>query len=76
MRVGKIITAVCIMLVAGLMLFGCGGEDQKSAETTKDVAPIKVGGLIDLSGPTSSVGVPYADGLKARSEERRVGKEC
>ena len=65
MRVGKIITAVCIMLVAGLMLFGCGGEEEKSAETQKATTPIKVGGLIDLSGPTSSVGRPYAEGLKA-----------
>ncbi|MCJ2165939.1 MULTISPECIES: ABC transporter substrate-binding protein [unclassified Pseudodesulfovibrio] len=65
MRVGKIITAACIMLLAGLMLFGCGGEEQKPAETAnKDASPIKVGGLIDLSGPTSSVGVPYAEGLK------------
>lgn len=65
MRVGKFITAVCIMLLAGLMLFGCGGEEQKSAETTKDASPVKVGGLIDLSGPTSSVGVPYSKGLVA-----------
>ena len=65
MRVGKIITAVCILLLAGLMLFGCGGEEQKPAETSQnDTAPIKVGGLVDLSGPTSSVGVPYAEGLK------------
>ena len=65
MRVGKFITAACIVLLAGLMLVGCGGEDEKSAETKKEASPIKVGGLIDLSGPTSSVGVPYADGLKA-----------
>lgn len=65
MRVGKIITTVCIVLIAGMMLFGCGGEEQKSAETANDASPIKVGGLIDLSGPTSSVGVPYAEGLKA-----------
>ncbi|MDD3311703.1 ABC transporter substrate-binding protein [Pseudodesulfovibrio sp.] len=65
MRAGKIITAACILVLAGLMLFGCGGEDKKPAETKKDATPIRVGGLIDLSGPTSSVGVPYADGLKA-----------
>ncbi len=67
MRVGKFITAICVMALAGMMLFGCGGED-KSAETkteTKAAAPIKVGGLIDLSGPTSSVGVPYSKGLSA-----------
>jgi len=65
MRVGKIITAVCIMVLAGLMLVGCGGEDKNSAETSStEASPIKVGGLIDLSGPTSSVGVPYSGGLK------------
>ncbi len=64
MRVGKFITVACTMLLAGLMLFGCGGEEEKSAETSK-TAPIKVGGLIDLSGPTSSVGVPYSKGLVA-----------
>lgn len=64
MRVGKIITTVCTMLFAGLLLIGCGGEEQNSAETSQKTSPIRVGGLIDLSGPTSSVGVPYADGLK------------
>ncbi|QGY40022.1 ABC transporter substrate-binding protein [Pseudodesulfovibrio cashew] len=65
MRVGKIITAVCIVILAGMMLVGCGGEEKKPAETAKkDTSPIKVGGLIDLSGPTSSVGVPYAAGLR------------
>jgi len=55
---------VSIVLLAGLMLLGCGGEDKKSAETSKqETGPIRVGGLIDLSGPTSSVGVPYSQGL-------------
>jgi branched-chain amino acid transport system substrate-binding protein len=75
MRVSKIITVVCIALVAGLMLFGCGGGEDKPAQTAtaengaqeaaNDAGPIRVGGLIDLSGPTSSVGAPYAEGLKA-----------
>lgn len=68
MRVGKIITAICVMALAGMMLIGCGGEE-KPAETakteTKDTSPIKVGGLTDMSGPTSSVGVPYSAGLRA-----------
>jgi len=57
------------MLFAGLMLIGCGGEDQKPAATGEnDASPIKVGGLTDMSGPTSSVGVPYSAGLKAGVE--------
>lgn len=63
MRVGKIITAICVMALAGMMLIGCGGEENP-AETANEASPIKVGGLIDLSGPTSSVGVPYSAGLK------------
>lgn len=47
MRVGRIITAVSIVLLAGLMLFGCGGEDKKSAETSKqETGPIR---SVDLS---------------------------
>ncbi|ADU63845.1 MAG: ABC transporter substrate-binding protein [Pseudodesulfovibrio sp.] len=80
MRIGTIITAACITLFAGLMLLGCGGGEEKPAKTetatetateaapsdaSPDTSPIRVGGLIDLSGPTSSVGVPYADGIKA-----------
>ena len=66
MRVSKIIAAMCVMVLAGMMLIGCGGDDNKTAETSgPDTSPIKVGGLIDLSGPTSSVGVPYSAGLKA-----------
>ena len=67
MRVGKFITAVCAMILAGMVLFGCGGEEQKPAET-KDTTPIKVGGMIDMSGPTSAVGTPYAMGLQAGAQ--------
>ncbi|WP_272699248.1 ABC transporter substrate-binding protein [Desulfovibrio sp. Fe33] len=69
MRVGKIITAVCTLLLAGLVLMGCGGGEEKPAATSeKKAEPIRVGGLVDLSGPTSSVGAPYAEGLKGGVE--------
>jgi len=56
----------CVALGVALMslvLGGCGGEkkDDKAASAKE----IKIGGIIDLSGPTSSVGVPYAEGVKA-----------
>lgn len=59
----------------GLALIGgaCGGDDDESsdggssestsAEAKKD--PITVGAIFDLSGPTSDVGTPYAEGIKA-----------
>ncbi|MEF2145747.1 MAG: ABC transporter substrate-binding protein [Desulfovibrionaceae bacterium] len=63
------------MIAAVALLAGCGGGEEKptaakdAAETTAaapvQAEPIKVGAMIDLSGPTSEVGNPYAEGLKA-----------
>lgn len=39
---------------------GCGGDD----EAASGEEPIKIGGIFDLTGPTSDVGVAYADGIK------------
>jgi branched-chain amino acid transport system substrate-binding protein len=53
-----------VALVAALALAataaGCG-DDGGGSES----GDIKVGGIFDLSGATSDVGVPYADGVKA-----------
>ena len=43
-----------IILVLLLSLAGCGGQ----------VETIRIGGIFDLTGPTSDVGVPYADGVR------------
>ncbi len=73
----KLTAMVCIALLAGLMLAGCGGEEKKPEEAkteavdqaeTPTAEEIKVGAMIDLSGPTSAVGNPYADGLKGATE--------
>ena len=50
-----------LALVAGAC--GGGGGEKNASAATKD--PITVGGIFDLSGPTSDVGVPYANGIKA-----------
>ncbi len=54
---------MAVALVSTLALAACGGEkkDEKAAAAKE----IRIGGIIDLSGPTSSVGVPYAEGVKA-----------
>ncbi|MDP3428072.1 MAG: ABC transporter substrate-binding protein, partial [Humidesulfovibrio sp.] len=55
--------AVAVAMVSTLALAACGGEKKEDkAEAAKE---IKIGGIIDLSGPTSSVGMPYAEGVKA-----------
>ena len=41
----------------------CGGGDERRGDRATG-APVKVGGIFDLSGATSDVGTPYADGIK------------
>jgi branched-chain amino acid transport system substrate-binding protein len=47
---------LCILLlVAGLTLWGCA---------KKEAEPIKIGGIFDITGPTSAVGKDYAQACK------------
>ncbi len=71
-------TLITLLAVFGLLLAGCGGGEEKPAAESGDTqaqapaaeakAPIKIGGMIDLSGPTSEVGNPYAEGLQAATD--------
>lgn len=57
-------------LLVGLALLGAacgGGDDDESGsggEGGENGDPITIGALFDLSGATSDVGTPYADGVK------------
>lgn len=51
--------------LTALLAVACGGEKKDDAAGAKPAADIRIGGIIDLSGPTSSVGAPYAEGVKA-----------
>lgn len=64
MKVFRNMLMACAVIAMAL-LAGCGGEAEKKTEAVKETGPIKVGGMVDLSGPTSAVGRPYAEGLKA-----------
>lgn len=53
--------------VAAIALAGgataCGGDGKSNPDGVAGT-PVKVGGIFDLSGETSDVGTPYADGIK------------
>lgn len=48
---------VLLLLVLLLALAACGGGDEEAGT-------ISLGGIHDLTGPTSDAGTPYADGLR------------
>lgn len=49
-------------LLLALALVACGGQEPAAEESGE---PIQVGAIFDLTGATSDVGTPYADGVKA-----------
>ena len=56
-----------VLLCVGALAVGCGGDDDGGGGGGD--GPIKIGGIFDLTGPTSDVGVAYANGIKDRVEQ-------
>lgn len=48
-----------LLLTLGMLLTGCGGGGDASD------GAIKIGAIFDITGPTSDVGKPYSEGIKA-----------
>jgi branched-chain amino acid transport system substrate-binding protein len=59
------IQVIAVTVLLGLVAVGCGDDDGGGGGD----GPIKIGGIFDLTGPTSDVGVAYADGIKDRVEQ-------
>jgi len=55
---------IVALILGSTVLAACGGGGGGGGEK----APIKIGAVHDLTGPTSDVGTPYAEGLKAYVE--------
>jgi branched-chain amino acid transport system substrate-binding protein len=60
MKRARIIAVLCAF---ALVAFACGGDDDEPAGGGGGTE-VTVGALFDLTGATSDVGVPYADGVK------------
>jgi len=54
----KRFTLLALLIVVALVAVGCAGGGGGAS------GPIKVGAIFDLTGPTSDVGTPYANGVK------------
>lgn len=53
--------ATMVVIIFSMVLAACGGGGDAG---DGDMAPIKIGAIHDLTGPTSDVGTPYADGIR------------
>ena len=56
------LTTLSLAALALLSLVACGGGGDQVADD--GTGAIKIGAIFDLTGPTSDVGTPYADGLR------------
>ncbi|MFQ5577710.1 MAG: ABC transporter substrate-binding protein [Anaerolineae bacterium] len=54
----KRFTLLALLIIVALLAVGCAGGGGGAS------GPIKVGAIFDLTGPTSDVGTPYANGMK------------
>jgi branched-chain amino acid transport system substrate-binding protein len=69
----KMLSIVAVLCLFSLLLAACpapaapatGGSQEATAPTAEEKAPIKIGGIADLTGPTSDIGTGAADGLAA-----------
>ena len=52
---------IALLAIIALVAFACGDDDETGGDGQAEVT---VGALFDLTGATSDVGVPYADGVK------------
>lgn len=61
---------VSCFLILALSLTGCGKTATKEqAVNSKGKTPIKIGAVLDISGPGSSLGVPARDSIKLWEEQ-------
>jgi len=60
-------SGISILVALTLAVAACGGTTPGGGTTTSK-EPIKIGGIFDLTGATSDVGVPYSEGMKAYVE--------
>ena len=73
MRKHKVVLAGVTLLAASLAMSACGTRAEQAPGGEAGAEKVaKIGVIAPLSGPLSALGA----GIKNRSEERRVGKEC
>lgn len=66
---GIFLAGIMMLVVAGLLLSGCAGNKDAGGKAGAGKEPYKVGAVIDISGPSSSLGVPERNTLEMLKEK-------
>lgn len=62
-------TGWAILLILSLLLQGCASSEENMGQKKTGVEPYKIGAVIDISGNSSSLGVPERDTLLMLTEQ-------
>lgn len=64
------VTALAVILAVMLALLGgCSGTNSTASKTTAGKEPYKIGAVVDISGPSSSLGVPERNTLQMLADQ-------
>ncbi|MGE5373071.1 MAG: ABC transporter substrate-binding protein [Solirubrobacterales bacterium] len=63
------VSLISLLLGTALLVTGCGTKNVSAPTADKDKQPIKIGAVIDISGPGASLGVPERDSIELWEEQ-------
>lgn len=69
MSKSKILTLITCILILTMALTGCGGANSEKTGSDSAKEPYKIGVVLDISGKSSSLGVPERDTVKMLADE-------
>ncbi len=64
LRIKKTLLLTIVSIALGVLITGCGGGNQPEQEKSETKEAFKIGVVLDISGPASSLGVPERDSIK------------
>lgn len=68
-RLFSLTGVVVLVIAAGLLLSGCGGSKDAGGKAGAGKEPYKIGAVVDISGPSSSLGVPERNTLQMLADK-------
>ncbi len=68
-RLKKMSSMLAVILILGLIVSGCGSKGTSEKASTEGKEPYKIGAIFDVSGASSSLGIPEKDSVQMVIDE-------